>query len=186
MQGIAWAIVRQGLTHPKAKYNQAIIDAHMTYELFNPPTTISRKFSRQFWAKALELARIYGWKPMGTRPPSTHDFHSLNADWNGTYLTNDGQGIKAEDALSLALAIESALDDIPDDNIEMDWNPKLWIEDDLPEWLSPEEREMIEDGLEEELLDVMGIHPLEYFAGDEKYHLKQFIRFCKLGSFVVL
>ncbi len=158
----------------------------MSYELFNPSTTICRKFSRQHWAKALELARLYGWQPMGTRPPSMVDFRILNADWDGTYLTNDGQVIKAEDALSLAVALEKALDDIPDDNIEMDWNPKFWIEDDLPEWLSPEEKEFIEDGLEDELLDMMGIHPFEYFAGDEKRHLAQFIRFCKLGSFVVL
>jgi len=158
----------------------------MTYELFNPSTTICRKFSRQHWAKALELARLYGWRPVGTRSPSTHDFHKLGADWNGTYLTNDGQVIKAEDALSLAVALERSLDDIPDANIEMDWNPRFWVEDELPEWLSPFEKEMIEDGLEDELLDMMGIHPFEYFAGDEKRHLTQFIRFCKLGSFVVL
>jgi len=60
------------------------------------------------------------------------------------------------------------------------------VEDDLPEWLSPLEKEFIEDGLEDELLDIMGTHPFEYFAGDEKHHLTQFIRFCKLGSFVVL
>jgi len=159
---------------------------HMSYELFNPSTAICRKFSRQHWAKALELARIYGWRPMGTRPPSVVDFHSLDADWNGTYLTNDGQAIKAEDALSLALALEKALDDIPDANVEMDWSPKLWAEDDLPDWLSPEEKATIEEGLEGEFFDMMGIHPFEYFAGDEKYYLRQFIRFCKLGSFVVL
>ena len=136
--------------------------------------------------KALELGRSYGWKPMGTRPPSIHEFYKLGADWDGAYLTNDGQVIKAEDALSLALALEKALDDIPDDSIEMDWNPRFWVEDELPEWLSPEEKAMIEDGLEGERLDMLGIHPFEYFAGEEKYYLTQFIRFCKLGSFVVL
>lgn len=158
----------------------------MSYELFNPSTAIYRKFSRQHWAKALELARLYGWHPMGTRPPLKHDFHKLGADWDGTYLTNDGQMIKAEDALSLANALEKALDDIPDARVEMDWNPKFWIQDDLPEWLSPSEKEMIEEGLEDGLLDITGMHPLEYFAGDEKYHLAQFIRFCKLGRFVIL
>jgi hypothetical protein len=158
----------------------------MSYELFNPSTEIYRKFSRQHWAKALELARIYGWQPKGTLSPAVHNFHELGADWNGTYLTNDGQMIKADDALSLAVALEKALDDIPDTKIEIDWDPKFWIEDDLPEWLSPAEKELIEEGLEDEFLDIMGIHPFEYFAGDEKYHLTQFIRFCKLGSFVVL
>ena len=158
----------------------------MSYELFNPVTTISRKFSRQHWAKALELAGLYGWQPMGTRPPPAHDFHELGADWDGTYLTNDGQIIRAEDALSLAVALERALDDIPDTKVEMDWNSKFWMEDDLPEWLSPLEKEFIQAALEDELLDIMGTHPFEYFAGDEKQHLTRFIRFCRLGSFVVL
>ena len=158
----------------------------MTYELFNQATTISRKFSRQHWAKALELASLYGWRPMGTRPPPVHDFHELGAEWDGTYLTNDGQIIRAEDALSLAVALEKALDDIPDTNVEMDWNSKFWMDDDLPEWLSPLEKECIQGALEDELLDIIGMHPFEYFAGDEKKHLRRFIRFCKLGSFIVL
>ena len=157
----------------------------MSYELFNPYTAICRKFSRQFWAKALELAELYGWRSMGTEPPSLYDFQQLDADWDGNYLTNDGQMIKAKDALSLAIALEKALNDIPDDKVKMDWDRKFWLDDDLPEWLSPDEKEMIEDGLENELLDIIGIHPLEFFAGAEKYQLKQFVRFCRLGSFVV-
>src|SRR6266540_1355247 len=157
----------------------------MTYELFNPSTAICRKFSRQFWAKALELASFYGWQPMGTHPTPKHDFCKLNADWNGTYLTNDGQIVKAEDALLLAAALERSLDDIPDLNIEKDWNPQFWVEDDLPEWLSPAERAMIEEGLQDGLLDIMGTHPFEFFAGDEKRHLIMFIRFCRLGSFTI-
>ena len=158
----------------------------MIYELFNPPTRISRKFSRQSWAKALELAKLNGWQPLGTQPPASYDFHLLNADWDGTYLTNEGQIVTAVDALSLADALQKSLDDIPDFNsIEMDWNPKFWMEDELPEWLSPDEREMIEDGLEDEMLDIMGIHPFEFFAGGEKHLLIQFIRFCRLGSFII-
>lgn len=158
----------------------------MPYELFNTKTTISRKISRQFWVKALELARMYGWRPMGTLPPSQHDLQRLNAEWDGTYLTNEGQRVVAEDALSLAEALRKSLDDIPDFNREMDWNPKYWVDDDLPEWLSPEERETIEEGLEAESQDIIGIHPFEYFAGDEKRRLLQFIRFCRLGSFTIL
>ena len=158
----------------------------MIYELFNPPTRISRKFSRQSWAKALELATLNGWQPMGTQPPAFHDSQLLNADWDGTYLTNEGQVVIAEDALSLAKALQKSLDDIPDFNtIELDWNPTYWMEDDLPEWLSPDEREMIEEGLEDELLDIMGIHPFVFFAGDEKHRLTEFIRFCRLGSFII-
>jgi hypothetical protein len=154
----------------------------MSYELFNQSTRLSKKVSRQSWAKILELAKMYGWRPMATHPPSIH----VRAEWDGTYSTSDGQTVKAEDALSLAVALEKSLDDIPDANVEMDWNPKFWIEDDLPEWLSPVEKAMIEEGLEDERLDIMGIHPFEYFAGDEKRHLTRFIRFCRLGSFIIL
>lgn len=157
----------------------------MSYELFNPYTTITRKFSRQFWSKALDLAELYGWQPMGTQPPSEHNFDELNAEWDGTYLTNDGQMIKAEDALSLSAALEKALEDISDAKMEMHWHPNVWVEDEFPEWLSPDEIEIVEDGLKDSLLDILEVHPLQYFAGDEKYSLKQFIRFCRLGNFII-
>lgn len=158
----------------------------MTLELCNVATAISRKYSWQFWGKALELAQSYGWKPIGTCPPDLPGFRGLQAVWTGTYLTNDGQTVLTKDALSLANALARALDDIPDTGIKMDWNPRLWIEDDLPEWLSPDEKEMIEDGLQGHSPDVAAMHPYEFFAGDEKQHLKEFIRFCRLGSFTIL
>jgi hypothetical protein len=151
----------------------------MSYELRNQSTTIFRKYSKQFWAKALELAQLYGWKPMGTHPPCP------DVDWLGTYLTNEGQTVKTIDAFLLADALQKSLDYISDTAPNLDWNPKLWIEDDLPEWLSPEEKEMIEECLQDGLLDIIAINPLDYFAGNEKYDLTQFIRFCRLGSFVI-
>src|SRR5215213_4374638 len=157
----------------------------MSYELVSRSTVLCRTFSRQFWAKALELAGLRGWRPMGTQPPPI-DFHQLNAEWDGRYLTNDGQTVKAEDALSLAAALERSLNDISDSNPHTDWNPERWLEDDLPEWLSPDEQAMVEEELQDGLLDIMGIHPLEYFAGDEKRYLVEFIRFCRLGSFEIL
>src|SRR5260221_11144605 len=98
---------------------------------------------------------------MGTRPPSIYDFHGLNADWSGTYLTNDGQIVKTEDAKSLPYALQKSLDDIPDVNIEVNWNAGYWFEDDTPEWLSPEEKERIEWGSKDDLLNIMGIHAFE-------------------------
>jgi hypothetical protein len=158
----------------------------MSYELYNLSTALCRKFSRQFWAKALELARLYDWQPLGTCLMAGADFHKSSPGWNGTYLTNDGQTILAEDAYSLADALERSLDDIPDDKIKLDWDYSAWLEDDLPEWLSPAERELVEEELEDGLLDIMGTHPLDFFAGREKYYLVQFIRFCRLGSFQIL
>ena len=158
----------------------------MSYEFVNQSTEICRKFSRQSWTKALQLAQLYGWRPMGTRQPPHLDFHKLNAEWDGRYLTNDGQIVRAEDALFLAASLEEALKGISDVNIQTDWNSEILWEDDLPEWLSPEEKAIIEEELEDGLLDVMGIHPLEFFAGDEKQYLKQLIRFCRSGSFEIL
>ena len=169
----------------EGKYNRAII-SQMSYELISQSTILCRTFSRQFWAKTLELAQLYGWKPLGTRPPLHIDFYELHAEWDGRYLTNDGQTVKAEDARLLAAALERSLDDIPNENLPTNWNAMVPLEDDFPEWLSPEEREFIEEELQDGLLDIMGMSPFEYFAGDEKQHLKEFIRFCRLGSFEIL
>ena len=158
----------------------------MSYDLLNPSIALCRKFSRQFWAKALELGRLYGWQPLGTRPMPGSEFSKLGAEWLGLYLTNDGQIVSAEDAYALAAALERSLDDIPDGKVDTDWDFNLWLEDELPEWFSPEERELVEDELQDGLLDIRGIHPLEFFAGDERSYLVQFIRFCYLGSFEIL
>jgi hypothetical protein len=174
-----------GVAAGKNKYNRQTISS-MSHDFVNRSTAVCKKFSRQSWAKALELAQSYGWRPTGTRAPQDFDCYRLNAEWDGRYLTNDGQIVKAEDAYSLAAALERSLNDIPDANIQIDWDPKLWIEDDLPEWLSPLERGIIEEELQDGLLDTMGIHPCEYFAGDEKRYLIELIRFCRLGSFEIL
>ena len=152
----------------------------MSYDFCHPPTAICRKLTGQSWAKALELARLHGWRPIGTQPPSP----DLKPLWDGGYLTNDGQTVTAKDAISLAAALERSLDDIPD-TVQIHWNPNAWIEYELPEWLSPEEKEMIQEGIEAERLDILGIHPHEFFAGDEKCCLIPFIRFCRLGSFII-
>lgn len=165
-------------------YNGQI--APMSLEFCNDAMLISRKYSRQFWEKTLELARFHGWKPLGSRPPVIIGFQGINALWDGTYLTNDGQTITSADALALAEALERALDAIPDEEPKADWNPGLWRGDELPEWLSPSEKEMIEDGLETGAFEVAALHPHEFFAGAEKRALIELIRFCKLGSFKVL
>ena len=157
----------------------------MPYDLYNPSTGLRLTFSRQFLFKALELAELYGWQPRRTQPPAHIDFRALGADWHGGYLTNDGQIVMASDAKWLAAALENSLPDISDTNPAIDWDPKRW-EDDLPEWFTPQERAFIEDELQEGCLDILGVDPLEHFAGDEKMYLRRFIRFCRLGSFEIL
>jgi hypothetical protein len=157
----------------------------MSFELVSHPTNLCRTYSRQFWGKALELAQIYGWRPAGTCPPRHIDFYQLNAEWSGRYFTNDGQMVKAEDARALAAALERALDHISDATEKVDWNAEFLVEEDLPEWLSPEEKDLIEEELHDTLLDIVHIHPLDFFAGAEKQYLKSLIRFCRLGSFEI-
>ena len=157
----------------------------MSLELFNIHTSLSRKFSQEFVGQALELARRHGWRPRGTRPPESFNAYALQADWFGWYLTNDGQMVTAADAQALADALECSLQDIPDEDVKMDWSPQLWV-DDLPEWLAPHERELVEDGLQQHALVVMEQNPYEFFAGAEKQYLMRFMRFCRMGSFVVL
>ena len=158
----------------------------MPYDLYNPSTGLRLTFSRQFLLKALELAELYGWQPRRTQPPAGIDFCALGADWHGGYLTNDGQTVIASDARWLAAALEGSLPDISDTSPPIDWDSARWTDDDLPEWLSPLERAVMVEELQDGFLDLLGLHPLEHFAGDEKIYLTKFIRFCCLGSFEIL
>ena len=105
----------------------------MTYEFVNQSTEVCRTFSSQFWLKALELALAYGWKPLGTRQPGDFDFYEPIAEWDGRYLTNDGQTVKRVDAFWIADSLEKSLKDISDTNPKTDWNSEINQDDDLPE-----------------------------------------------------
>jgi hypothetical protein len=127
------------------------------YHLSSQSAIARQKFTREAWTKLLSLAIFYGWQPMGTRVPSMTEIHGFHAEsWDGTYLTNDGQIVAAEDALALGSALEKALDDIPDFNLDY------------------------------YLIDPDKVNPFEYFAGDGKDQLVDFIKFCRLGSFLIL
>ena len=162
----------------------------MSYYLSSQSTIAREKFSGEAWIKVLNLALAYGWQPLGTRLSSVIERYSFDVEewdpWDGTYLTNDGQTVVAEDALALAAALERALDDIPDFKIELRRRLETVKVDDLSETMSPVERAILEAGLERHLLGLVEIHPFEYFAGEEKLHLAGFIKFCRLGSFTIL
>jgi hypothetical protein len=163
----------------------------MNFLLSNRSTSSLQRLSKETWSRILSLAQFYGWQPMGTLPPFIHNLRKpingggANGGWDGTYLRNEGQVVQAEDALALADALRQALDDIPDVNPDRE----LTLEDDLPDWLSPEEKGLLRKGLrdhgdgQEEF--PLGILPFEYFAGDGKQNLLDFIRFCQLGEFVI-
>jgi hypothetical protein len=165
----------------------------MTYYLSSQSTVAREKFSAEAWVKALNLAVFYGWQPMGTRLSSVVESYSFEIEewddweeWDGTYLTNDGQSVIVEDALALAAALERSLDDIPDFKVESPRLAETEKHNHRPEELSPVERAVIEAGLNDRLLGLMEVHPFQYFAGDEKRHLAGFIKFCRLGSFTIL
>ena len=129
----------------------------MIYHLSSQSAIARQKFSRESWIRVLSLGMFYGWQPLGTRVPSITELHGLIDEyWDGTYLTNDGQIVVTEDALRLGIALKKSLDDIPDFNLEV-----------YPPALSK-------------------VNPFEYFAGDEKQQVADFIKFCRLGSFLIL
>ncbi|HJR81953.1 MAG TPA: hypothetical protein VJ821_17905 [Anaerolineales bacterium] len=129
----------------------------MIYHLSSQSAISRQKFIKESWIKVLSLGLFYGWRPIGTRIPSMTEIHGFHAEyWDGSYLTNDGQIVVRADALALGRALEKSLDDIPDFNLDV------------------------------YLLDLNKITPFEYFAGDEKQQLVDFVRFCRLGSFLIL
>ena len=129
----------------------------MIYHLSSQSAIARQKFSKESWTRILSLGVFYGWQPMGTRVPSITEIHGFDTDyWDGTYLTNDGQIVVAQDARWLGKALERSLDDIPDFNLDV-----------YP-------------------LDLNQITPFEFFAGEGKQQLTDFVKFCKLGSFLIL
>jgi len=162
----------------------------MNYLLSNRSTNSLKTISRETWSRILSLARFYGWQPMGTLPPFLYNLrkpvYGAEEAWDGNYLQTEGQIVREEDALALAIALQMSLDDIPDLNPDRE----LDMEDDLPEWLSPEEKALIQDGLfqedsEDDEQPALGILSFEYFSGEGKQNLIEFIHFCMLGEFVI-
>ena len=79
------------------------------------------RFSLNWWAwgEIWDLARRYGWKPLGTEgpgeygedvvPPSWSYYYQKIEDWNGSYFSNGGQAVKSKDAQNMAGALRLAL-----------------------------------------------------------------------------
>ena len=129
----------------------------MIYHLSSQSAISRQKFSKQSWVRVLSLGMFYGWQPIGTRVPSMTEIHGFHTEyWDGTYLTNDGQIVVRADALALGRALAKSLDDIPDFNLD------IYVP------------------------DLNRVTPSEFFAGDEKQQLADFIKFCRLGSFLIL
>jgi hypothetical protein len=71
------------------------------------------RWKREAWDAVIELAKRFGWKPAGTRPPRGVRV----AEWNpDDYATCARQQVTETDALTLAAALERALAAIPKDS----------------------------------------------------------------------
>lgn len=74
----------------------------MGFELVNDKRTVM--MNGIAWCRLLEIAAGNGWEMLGTRPPGGRD-----GPWSGTYTTNDGQRMTAQDAAAFARALRVGL-----------------------------------------------------------------------------
>jgi hypothetical protein len=136
-----------------------------------------QRFSHMSWHKVLDLACEYGWQPAGTELPRWHDETgalieqwSLDAnEWDGGYSSNDGQYVTDEDAAHIADALQRALEDIPDFD-----TGERWAE------YGPA------DQLTDPLARALMMPSLEFFSGEAKQHVRDFIAFCRAGGFCII
>jgi hypothetical protein len=132
----------------------------MSINLHNGKDTF--RVSRKGWVKLLELGQMYGWQPAGTEPPQWDDpdMQAAYADQHGFYTSVNGA-----DAQSLAAALQWALPDIADP--------------DIPGKRSPLPADANISRLNTDL------HPCDFFAGDNKLQVNEFIAFAKQGKFSI-
>lgn len=135
------------------------------------------RFSQVGWRKVLALADLYGWKPTGTVKPISRK------TWDSNYITNSGQLVTNADAMALSNALQQALDDIPDrlDIVKMvELDPSNY-----PPYMAV--METIEAEMGEKVTSIKGhdpnLTPFEFFSGDYKQGLIDFIEFCQYGGF---
>lgn len=121
------------------------------------------RYAGGVWLKLLQLASLFGWKPIGTQwsgmkyPENT----PKPDDWDGSYLANEGQIVLEEDATALVNSLEIALDHLP---------KTICIhKDDLSS------------------TDEWELNPIDFFSGSEGIKLvSDFITFCRKGAFYIL
>ena len=117
------------------------------------------------WSLLLYAAESYGWLKLGTLPPEG----VKPEEWEGDYATNDGQSVRASDAVALAEAWERLLLDpqrvlkVRALQVQMDEDLRRLAKEQYGVDLPPEP-----DG---------GEYPI-----DEEY-LRTLIQFCRLGGF---
>ena len=139
-----------------------------------------------YWPPILSLAHNFGWQPAGTvfYPLTQADIelHELSAEdqahhqeimdeWTGEYDSNSGQIVTTRDALNMAVALERALLEVPDEQLlEVDGDPsKEFLE---------KHRQRMREGNRQALL-------LQFSGKSNKDYLKSFIEFLRHGCFQI-
>ena len=130
------------------------------------------KFSNVTWAKILSLAKYYGWKSKGTVDPWWKDEPDA-PDWRGCYTSNDGQWVTREDALNMANSLDRAIE-------EMDGTSKKVSED-----IAIDEDFKRAVLVTKELELFLGLSECSAKGDIDKQMLKDFIQFCRKGSFCI-
>ena len=142
------------------------------------------------WPMAYDLAVLYGWQPAGTGPsvdpqcvPKNEAIDlsqmiqeasvNFGSESNGSYFGNDWQVVHGADALRLAAALERAVAELPDEDLCPVKIMKL-----INRHGRPIEVKVLADNAHDD--------PKLYWSGtDSKARLREFINFCRQGSFAI-
>ena len=130
------------------------------------------------WAEVVNLALAYGWQPKGTELEYNDEYYETYQQWekvsqdlDGSYFGNNGQRVTKEDAQAFGEALESSLDDLPDEDVKDRSNST------------------IDDAFMEERAKVWNQEKatlIEGFSGKEnKDYLKEFITFLNEDAFYI-
>jgi hypothetical protein len=173
----------------------------MGYDLFSANENLTEDQRNYYlsifsWPMILELAQQYGWKPMGTvqYQQFKEDVTLLYEDhkWSGGYYSNDGQAVVADDAKALADALESALDDIPEYGCFVPKSLTLSSSEEIEGYTEVPNNPVLNKFLKP--LSSLGtnlkipnilLSPIEYFSGERKGMVIDFIKFCRQGLFYI-
>lgn len=134
------------------------------------------KFSNIGWAQILSLAKLNGWEPAGTVDPWWKD--EVGApQWKGSYCSNDGQTVIAEDALAIANSLEKALLEITEPLVR----PSGYIPIDECFHASVAVVEAVESALNPDYGPYSEIIPIRIGEQD----IKNLIQFARTGEFYI-
>jgi hypothetical protein len=116
------------------------------------------------WSLLLSIADTYAWTKQGSLPPEG----VVPSEWDGSYASNDGQRVTAEDAHALADAFERMLAD--GDRVARVREVAIALEEEVRELAKQEYGIDLPPENHEE-------YPIDEAA------LRELVRFCKRGGF---